>query len=268
MKLMYLTASPEAAIVAQNAGVDRIFLDLEILGKARQKNMDTFISHASIEDVKKLRAVVNKAELLVRCNSVHQGLKAEVDRIIADGADIIMLPFFKTVEEVRTFLDLVAGRVGTVLLFETKEAVESIDDILALDGIDEAYIGLNDLHISYGMKFMFEPLADGTVEYLCKKFREKGLPYGFGGIAKIGEGLLKSDYIIGEHKRLGSTSAILSRTFRNEVDASRPIDDFAGEIKLLRNREDEIETWNEAQFEENRKIVCEAVDTIAQRITR
>lgn len=268
MKLMYLTANPEAAVLAENAGVDRIFLDLEILGKARQKNMDTFISHASIEDVKKLRAVVKKSELLVRCNPVHKGIRDEVDRIITDGADIIMLPFFKTVEEVSTFLDAVARRVRTILLFETKEAVECIDEILALEGIDEAYIGLNDLHISYGMKFMFEPLSDGTVEYLCRKFGERGIPYGFGGIAKIGEGMLKSDYIIGEHKRLGSTSAILSRTFRHEVDNSRPIDDFKGEIALLRNRENEVALWDDAKLEENRKIVCEAVDTIVQRITR
>ncbi len=266
LKLMYLTANPQAAVVAENAGVDRIFLDLEILGKARQRHLDTFVSTANIEDVKKLREVVKKSELLVRCNPVHTGLADEIDRIINDGADIIMLPYFKTVEQVRTFLDLVAGRVRTILLFETAEAVEHVDEILKLDGIDEVYIGLNDLHLSYGMNFMFEPLADGTVEYLCKKFKAKGLPYGFGGIAKIGEGLLKSDYVIAEHKRLGSTCAILSRTFRNEVDASRPIDDFRGEITLLRKREEEISSWDECQFEENRLLVAEKTKEIVKII--
>lgn len=268
MKLMYLTANPEAAILAENAGVDRIFLDLEILGKNRQVHLDTFISHASIDDVKKLRKVVKKAQFLVRCNPVHPGLRQEIERIIEDGADMIMLPYFKTVEEVSTFLDIIAGRVRTVLLFETKEAVELVDEILSLDGIDEVYIGLNDLHISYGMKFLFEPLSDGTVEYLCKKFREKGLPYGFGGIAKIGEGLLRSECLIAEHKRLGSTSVILSRTFRNEVDASRPIDDFDREITLLRNREEEVSHWDEAKFEENKKEVFELIEIITQRIKR
>ena len=50
-------------------------------------------------------------------------------------------------------------------------AVERIDEILALDGIDEVHIGLNDLSLGYGMKFMFELLTDGTVERLCLKFR-------------------------------------------------------------------------------------------------
>ncbi|MBQ7999951.1 MAG: glycosyltransferase [Ruminococcus sp.] len=269
LKLMYLTANPQAAIEAENAGVDRIFLDLEILGKEeRQGHLDTVVSHSSLEDVKKLRAAISKAKLLVRCNPVHKGLKKEIDRIINDGADIIMLPYFKTVEEVRTFLDIVGGRVHTVLLFETAEAVELVDEILELEGVDEVYIGLNDLHLSYGLRFMFELLTDGTVESLCNKFRDKGLSYGFGGIAKIGEGLLKSDYVIGEHKRLGSTCAILSRTFRNEVDASRPIDDFRDEFMLLRKREEEISGWDAEQFEENRQKVVQATDEIVQMLIK
>jgi hypothetical protein len=61
---------------------------------------------------------------------------------------------------------------------------------LESSGFDEIHIGLNDLHLSYGMTFMFELLTNGTVEMLCNKFKESGIPYGFGGIAKIGEGIL------------------------------------------------------------------------------
>ncbi len=265
IKYMYLTCDPDAARQAEEAGVDRIFLDLELLGKEeRQGHLDTVVSHSSLEDVSRLRAAVNKAQLLVRCNPVHPGLKGEIDRIILDGADIIMLPYFKTAEDVREFLSIVDGRVKTVLLFETAQSVENIDEILSLEGIDEVYIGLNDLHLSYNMKFMFELLADGTVERMCRKFRARGVPYGFGGVAKIGEGMLMSDDVIAEHKRLGSTCAILSRTFRNEVDASRPIDDFAKEINLLRNREFEVSLWDEAQFEENRQRVQSAVAAIVE----
>lgn len=266
IKFMYLTSDPEAAKTAEAAGVDRIFLDLEIIGKfERQGHLDTVVSHSSLDDVKKLREVVKKSQLLVRCNPVHTGLKAEIDRIISDGADIIMLPYFKTAEEVKTFLQCVDGRVPTVLLFETAEAVKNVDEILALEGITEVYIGLNDLHLSYNMKFMFELLTDGTVEMLCEKFKAKGIPYGFGGIAKIGEGQLKSDYIIGEHKRLGSTCAILSRTFRHEVSGSRPVENMSREISLLRQRENEVSAWTAEQFEENRKAVSEAVEEVVQK---
>lgn len=267
IKLMYLTADPLAAKTAEAAGVDRIFLDLEILGKfERQGHLDTVVSHSNLDDVKRLREVITKAELLVRCNPVHPGLKPEIDRIVNDGADIIMLPYFKTVEEVKTFLDCVGGRVPTVLLFETAEAVEKVDEILELDGISEVYIGLNDLHLSYKMKFMFELLADGTVERLCRKFREKGVPYGFGGVAKIGEGQLPSEYIIGEHKRLGSTAAILSRTFRNEVSTSRPVENLSREIELLRRREKETAFWTEDEYIENRNMVLKGVEAVLKNI--
>jgi hypothetical protein len=48
---------------------------------------------------------------------------------------------------------------------------------------------------------------------MCNKFKCAGIPYGFGGIAKIGEGLLPAERVITEHYRLGSTRAILSRSF-------------------------------------------------------
>lgn len=268
IRLMYLTDDPKAAVDAENAGVDRIFLDLEIIGKEeRQRYRNTFVTSSTLEDVARLRAVIKKAEFLVRCNPIHQGSREEIDRIIKDGADMIMLPYFKSADEAKQFIDFVGGRVRTVLLFETAKAVENVDEILSLDGIDEAYIGLNDLHLSYDMSFMFELLAKGTVDMLCEKFRKRGIPYGFGGIAKIGEGLLKSDDIIGEHKRLGSTVAILSRTFRNELSDNREPVDLNHEIELIRRREAEVESWDRRQLEENRIRVAQAVSSIVAKIT-
>ena len=120
LKLMYITNNPEVASLLDTQGVDRIFLDLEIIGKdQRQGHLDTVISRHSIDDVAKLRKVIKNGKLLVRCNPIHNDTKQEIDRIISDGADIIMLPYFKTVEEVNTFIDCVNGRATTCLLFET-----------------------------------------------------------------------------------------------------------------------------------------------------
>ena len=112
LKLMYITNNPQVAKIIDNAGVDRVFLDLEIIGKEeRQGHLDTVISKHSIDDIKKLRPVIKKAQLLVRCNPVHEGMQAEIDRIVIDGAVIIMLPFFSTADEVSRFLVCVNGRV-------------------------------------------------------------------------------------------------------------------------------------------------------------
>ena len=37
------------------------------------------------------------------------------------------------------------------------------------------------------MKFMFELIADGTVDRLCQKIGKYKIPYGFGGIAQLEE---------------------------------------------------------------------------------
>ena len=222
LNMMYITNDPDVAVIAERYGVDRIWVDMEFIGKRlRQGSMDTVQSHHTIEDIRTIRAAVQRSEVLVRINPIHAATQDygssvwEIDAAIEAGADVLMLPYFKTVDEVRMFLALVHGRVKTMLLVETPEAVAVIDEILALDGIDEIHIGLNDLSLGYGQKFMFQLLADGTVERLCLKFREKGIPYGFGGIAALGKGMLPAERVIREHYRLGSTRVILSRSFCN-----------------------------------------------------
>ncbi len=272
LTLMYITNNPEIAQIAQTAGVDRVWVDMEYIGKdARQGGLDTVKSSHTIADVRKIRPVVTAAELLVRINPIHEatdtylGTEEEVEQTIAAGADVIMLPMFRTKDEVERFLKAVGGRAKTLLLFETAEAVENIDDILSLPGIDEVHIGLNDLHLSYKMKFMFELLCEGTVQSLCEKFKAKGIKYGFGGIARVGLGMLPAEYIITEHYRLGSTAAILSRGFcdANRVADPQTIRDiFIEGVQNIRLKEAEVSALTEKQYEENLEIIREKVGRI------
>ena len=163
LQLMYITNRPEIARIAESAGVDRIFVDLEYIGKAsRQGGMDTVQSQHTLDDVRTISEVIRTAELLVRVNPIHEATEEycssqeEIDTAIQNGADIIMLPYFKTLLEVKQFLSCVAGRAKTMLLVETPESVNIIDDILQLKGIDCVHIGINDLSIGYRKKFMFE----------------------------------------------------------------------------------------------------------------
>lgn len=270
LKLMYLTNSPRVAAIAEKNGVDRIFLDLELRGKElRQANMDTVISHNSFQDVRPLRDALQKAELLVRINSVYEGTQEEVDRVIRDGADIVMLPYFKTVNEVETFIHAVDGRAKTCLLCETPEAAEHIEEILSVSGIDEVHIGINDLHLGYHRHFMFELVADGTVEKLCTAFRRHGMFYGFGGVARVGEGALPAEYVLGEHYRLGSQMVILSRAFCNadkitdleEMDAR-----FKSGIADIRRCEAELAKADAAFLAKNHRLVQEKVAEIVKEL--
>ena len=269
--VFFITNRPDVALVAEKYGVDRIWVDLEVRGKEqRQHNLNTVKSHHSISDIAAIKPLLSRAEMMVRINSWYEGSQKEVDAVIAAGADIIMLPYWKTVEEVRNFINAVHGRCKTSLLLETREAVECIDDVLAMGGFDEIHIGLNDLHLSYGMSFMFEPLADGIVESLCDKFKKAGVPYGFGGIAKLGDGMLPAEQIIMEHYRLGSTRAILSRSFcdTSKIDKIEDIDQvFRENMEKLREYEVSMANTTQEQYVRNKVEIARKVEEIAERIS-
>ena len=273
IKLMYITNKPEIAQIAESSGVDRIFVDMEYIGKGeRQGGLDSVKNHHTVEDVRVIKQAVESAEVLVRINPLHEAAgeycssQQEIDDVIRAGADIIMLPYITSAQQVRDFLRFVGGRVKTMPLIETPQAVEAMDEILALDGIDEIYIGLNDLSIGYNKKFMFELLADGTVETLCLKCKLKGIPYGFGGVASLGKGMLPSEYVIREHYRLGSTCAILSRSFCN-VDKVKHIgiisSTFIDGVKAIRELEAECES-KISYFRQNEKEVARRVRLICE----
>ncbi len=274
LKLMYITKDPQIALIAESVGVDRIFVDLEYIGKnLRQGGMDTVQNHHTVADVKKMKETVTKAKIVARVNPIHDksenisSSEFEIDGVISAGADIVMLPYFKTAAEVERFIAAVDKRAKTLLLFETPEAIENIDEILELKGIDEVFIGLNDLSLGYGHKFMFKPLADGTVEKTIEKFKAKKLPYGFGGIAALGRGLLPSEKIIAEHYRLGSTCVILSRSFcnTNVIDDMEVINTvFRDGVRQIRAYSRNCKNQDEKFFLENKESVKQIVEEICR----
>ena len=269
LKLMYITNDPQVALIAEKYGVDRIWVDLETLGKEeRQRGRNTVKSNHKIEDIARIKPLLSSSEMLVRVNPWNLESRQEINRVLEAGADLIMLPMWKSAVEVKNFLDCVNGRAKTILLLETKEAVECVDEVLEYGGFDEIHIGLNDLHLSYGLTFMFELLSNGVVENLCLKLKNKGIPYGFGGIAKIGEGLLHAERIIMEHYRLGSTRAILSRSFcdYSKIKSYNEIDSvFRENMKKLNDFEDTVPYFKDTEFFHNKEKIGEIIDNIVKK---
>lgn len=273
LTLMYITNNPITAQIAQEAGVDRIWIDMEYIGKdERQGGMDTVKNHHTIDDIKKMCPIVTNAELMVRVNPLHTatddyyGSEDEINQSIEAGADVIMLPMFKTADDVKRFVSYVDGRAKVQLLVETAEAAAKIDSILEVPGVDEIHIGLNDLHLAMHKAFMFELICDDTVASLCKKMKAKGIKYGFGGIARVGYGMLPAEYIIAEHYHLGSTAAILSRGFCDANIVKDPMEIEAIFVKGVRNirlKEHEVAQYSEEQYLKNLDIIREKVSVIA-----
>ncbi len=216
MKTILITNQVEIASYAQSSGVDIIMVDLEILGKReRQNNLDTFITDHKLSDLQVIRECLTESKMLVRINPINKNSKKEIDSVIEHKPDYIMLPMFSLPSEVDYFLKCVNGRSKTILLFETVGSICNVEDILSINGLDLAYVGLNDLSLELKLDFLFELLSGGVVEYLSKKFKEHKINFGFGGISRIDSGTLDPKLILSEHVRIGSQYVILSRSFHN-----------------------------------------------------
>jgi 2-keto-3-deoxy-L-rhamnonate aldolase RhmA len=254
MDLMFITNDIKIAKMAENSGVDIVFIDLEINGKyERQGHLDTYITDHKLEDIGKIKGVLNKAKILVRVNPQYEKSKEEIDACIVQGADIIMLPMFKTKFEVEEFIRIVNGRTEICLLLETPQALVRINEIVDLKGIDRIHVGLNDLHLGLGLDFMFELLSEGIVDYLGNIISKKGIKFGFGGIAKCGQGIIPAELIIKEHYRLNSNMVILSRAFREfDENISNALN---VEVSKVRAAEKEAMMLTVSKLEENRIYV-------------
>jgi hypothetical protein len=178
--------------------------------------------------------------------------------VLEQGADLLMLPMFTGGEQLRAFSVLVAGRAPIVPLMETAAALESVSAWAGTPGVEEIFVGLNDLHVSLGCRFMFEPLADGSVERVAQVAQAHGLRFGFGGIARLDEGLLPGRDVLAEHLRLGSGSVILSRTFHRDSAM-----DFEREINALRATERALATRTPQEVRADARRIADRIAATA-----
>jgi hypothetical protein len=266
IELIQITNDPAIARRCDAIAGTRLFVDLERHGKAqRQVGRGSFISTHALDDVGRVRAALNVAQLMVRVNPLHDQTAEEVEAALAQGAQRLMLPMFRAAAEVRQFLALVAGRVPVSLLLETREALANLQDWIATPGIDEVFVGLNDLHLSLGLRFMFEPLALGMVEDVAQAAHANGLRFGFGGIARMDEGLLPGRDVLAEHLRLGSGAVILSRTFhRHDAPQSR----FEEEVQALRMQEQALGRRTAAQVQTDAQRIRATIAGIASAMAK
>ena len=210
-------------------------------------------NHHTVDDVAAIKNVVNQAKVLVRVNPVHDALpnysssKDEIDAVINAGADIIMLPFFKTIREVEEFIGYVDNRAKTCLLVETPEAAGILEQIIKVPGIDMIHIGL----------------ADGSVDKWAKIIKDEGIPFGFGGLASLDGGIIPGRMILKEHYRLGSQMVIVSRSFCNadkisDLEEIRNV--FVKGINEIRALEQECQHQSAEYFEKNHAATVNAIE--------
>lgn len=241
MEFSFITNNPMVALLAQSAGIERIFIDLERLGKdVRQKGRQLFLSSHAPSDIARLRPGLVESKLMVRIDPPNPQMQAQIDFAIESGADYLMLPYFHTLGEVGQFINAIAGRAHPVLLVETCEAAGQLSELVCLPGLSEVHLGLNDLSISKGCGYLFDLITDGTVGRLCQILREAGIPFGFGGVGSLSRTDLpvSPDLLLACQMAEGATRGWLGRTFR-ETPPGR----LVAEIQRLQAR---TEFWASA----------------------
>jgi hypothetical protein len=210
------TDDPRIAALADEAGINRVGLDLEVRGKReRQSGLGTWISPHRVEQLPAVAGSLSSASLFARVNPAWPGTEMEVQRLIELGVEVLMLPMFTTVEEVEFFAAIVDGGAEIVLLLETVPAAREIERIVGVAGVGEIHVGINDMALSMGMRSRFEVLDCELVERVSTVVRGAGLRFGLGGIGRVDDFTLPipSDLVYAQYPRLGASAALLSRAF-------------------------------------------------------
>ena len=150
-----ITNNPSIGKYVIENGVDKVFIDLEKLGKdSRQGHLDTWKSNHSKDDILSMRKEIKGKKILVRLNPWNNNSINEINIAIDYGADFLMLPMIVEFEDITKFCKVVNSRVPVIPLIETKESLSFLNKIIDLDGVSEIHIGLNDLSLSFGYKFL------------------------------------------------------------------------------------------------------------------
>ena len=244
---MLWSADPALAARADRAGIDRVGVDLESIGKAeRQRGLGTHVSSHRIEDLDALRLAVRRGELFCRVNPIHAGSRDEVEDVLARGVDVVMLPMFTTAAEVATLVALVRGRAKVVPLVEHRLAAEAIEAIVAVPGLDCVHVGLTDLALSMQVANRFSLLASTVVDRVASVVRSAGLRLCIGGIGRAQDDALPipTDLVYAQYAVLGATGALVSRSFFGPDPASV---DLEAEVRRCRER---IAHWQHASAAE------------------
>jgi hypothetical protein len=114
-----------------------------------------------------------------------------------------------------------------------------------------------------GCDSLFEPILDGTVDRLTRLIRARGLPFGFGGLARLSRSDLPvhPERILAEQVRLGASIGLLGRSFREGLQPA----DLDSEVARLRGAIASLREQDGASFAGNRAAMRAEVDQWRRR---
>jgi hypothetical protein len=217
--LLLFSVDPATIPDAVNAGVSGVVVDWERAGKReRQSGADTELNHHTLDDLRRVRRATDGL-VICRLNAPNGDSRAEIEQAVGAGADEVLVPMVRRVDEVERILDLVNGRCGVGILIETSDAVRLARELCALP-LSRVYVGLNDLAIDRGARSIFDAVGDGTV---AEVRRACPVPFGFGGLTRPDAGQpIPCRLLIGEMARLDTQFSFLRRSYHRDMRGRDP----------------------------------------------
>jgi len=204
----------EQALVEELADVEvGILVDWENRGKTnRQSGFDTEINQHTEQDLVNVRnwtsqSVVCRVDRLQGVEQLRQ-----LDICMDVGADEVLLPMVRTVEEVETVLEHVQRKsnMSVGILVETNDAIAILPDLNKLP-LSRVFLGLNDLAIDSGYANIFMPLHTRAIDGMLEKIDKK---VGFGGLTLPERGNpLPCRLLMASMIHLGCDFSFLRRSF-------------------------------------------------------
>lgn len=249
MRFGLWTDSPALAAVAAAAGVERIGPDLERLGKAgRQPEPGNLISGHDEGSLAAVRAVIGGSRLFVRCNPPNVNLDVELARLLDAGVTTIMLPMVRTVAEAAHAARHIDGRAALVAMVEHADALAIVEDLASVDGVDELYIGSNDLSRSLGHATRFAAMNPRVIGRVASAAARRGRGFGFFGVGRLDAPALpvRPDDVFAAFVGYGATSALFARTFGLVPEG------FASRLDAVRAR---LAHWSAAPAQERERAI-------------
>lgn len=211
MDLWLFVDDEPLAEAAGSFGVDGVVVDLETRDKAaRQSDRNTQVTASTVDDVFVLRRHTD-LPMMVRIDAVSDATPDQLDRVVRAGADEVLVPMVRTVDELDCVLDHVNGRVEVSCMVETTDVLEVLSD-LALRPVRGFYVGLNDLGIERSTRTIFDAFVDGTVDEVVARLTPS--PVGVAGLTHPEAGRpLPCRQLLDELVRLDASFTFLRRSF-------------------------------------------------------
>lgn len=184
--------------------------------------------------------------VICRINAFNGGTTDEVERVIAQGGTDILLPMWRTTDEIRDLNELVRGRAGVGVMIETADALTQIRSLRSIRP-SFAFIGLVDLAIDRRTTTIFSPIIDGTLDRAARDLGD--IPFGFGGLTVPDKGEpIPSRLFVGEMLRVGAAFSVMRRSFFRDV----PLNESPAAIETIGAAITRWSTRSSSQIEDDR----------------